>query len=46
MGGGVNGFLAEVLTRAAFALLELLFLQFLRWVWNAMRSTQPAPQPA
>ena len=42
----MNEFLAQVLTRAALALLELLFMQFLRWLWNAMRSRPPAPQPA
>jgi hypothetical protein len=45
-GGGVEEFLASLLTRVALALLELLVLQFLRWLWNTMRASPRVPQPA
>lgn len=39
-------FLVALLTRAALALLELLFLQLLRWLWDTIRARSGIPQPA
>jgi hypothetical protein len=45
-GGAVDGLLGQLLARAAQALLELLIVQLLRWLWDAMKPRPSAPQPA
>jgi hypothetical protein len=42
----VEEFLAALLRRAALVLLELLFVQLLRWLWDTIRSRPSLPQPA
>jgi hypothetical protein len=37
--------LAELLKRAVLALFELLLVQLLRWLWDAMRARPSVPQP-
>jgi hypothetical protein len=42
----VEEFLGALLKRVALALLELLVLQLLRWLWDTMRARPRTLQPA